>query len=60
MIIQDFPPEYKDYLKIGSIENSSFFDAEVLWVKARMLEAQGKSIEAQSVFRESITVYMTT
>ncbi len=56
--IQDFPPEYKDYLKVGGIKGSLFFDAELLWVKARMLQAQGKSEEAQSVFKESITAYL--
>ncbi|MDX2046893.1 MAG: hypothetical protein SFU87_08905, partial [Chitinophagaceae bacterium] len=56
--IQDFPPEYKDYLKVGGIKGSLFFDAELLWVKARMLQAQGKSEEAQSVFQESITAYL--
>ena len=55
--IQDFPPEYKDYLKVGGVKGSLFFDAELLWVKARMLQAQGKSKEAQSVFQESISAY---
>lgn len=55
--IEDFPPEYRDDLKQGAIEDSLFFDAELLWVKARMLQKQGKK-EAQSVFLESIEAYM--
>lgn len=55
--IKDFPAEYKDYLKIGGIKGSQFFDAELLWIKARMLEAQGKK-EALSIYLESIATYM--
>jgi len=55
--IEDFPPEYKDYLKIGGIKGSLFFDAEFLWAKAKMLKAQGKK-EAQSTFLASIATYM--
>jgi two-component system, NtrC family, sensor kinase len=56
--IDDFPPEYKNYLKPGGINDHYFFDAEVLWIKARMLEAQGKSMEAQNTSIKCIAAYM--
>jgi two-component system NtrC family sensor kinase len=56
--IEDFPEEYKNSLKAGAIKNSLFYDAEVLWIKARMLEAQGKSKEAQMTSKQCIAAYM--
>ena len=56
--IQEFPDEYKDYLKIGGAGKMIWFDAEFLWVKARMLQAQGKSEGAQLVFQESMAIFL--
>ena len=55
--IQDFPPEYQEYLKLGGIEGLPFFDAELLWIKARMLQSQGRSEEARLFNIESIENY---
>ncbi|MDZ7604280.1 MAG: hypothetical protein U5K79_01555 [Cyclobacteriaceae bacterium] len=55
--IQDFPAEYQDYLKLGGIEGQPFFDAELLWIKARMLQSQGRSEEARIFNYESIENY---
>ena len=55
--VSEFPEVYMDYLKIGPEDSITWFHAAVLWNTARMLQAQGRSKEAQWTFQESMSVY---
>jgi len=55
--IDEFPAEYRDYLRVGGAGSMIWFDAEFLWNKGRTLVAQGKIDEAQRAFRGSMLTY---